>query len=215
MKRVMVVLVCLLLIIMVHPTTVSAATDPGGEPGAMAEPPEERVVPDRGNATETKDPKIGQVTPLHRAVRSGQLDQVRDLLAQGAQVNAAIAKRSVLWHRLETPLETAIRNRQVEIAKLLIERGANVNARNPRGETLLHLAVRNNDLEFVRILLAAGAHPTVASNDRLTPAHLAQKLDGRSAKRKEIRALLKQAEAKALQEEPPTVPVAPPSAPPE
>jgi cytohesin len=130
-------------------------------------------------------------------------------------VNAAIAKRTLRWRRLETPLETAIRARRIEIAQLLIERGANVNARNPKGETLLHLAVRINDPNLVKMLLAAGAYPTARSRDELTPAHLARKLDRKSGKRAEIIALLREAEAKALKEEPPIVPVAPPTPTPE
>lgn len=190
----------------------SAIADP--EPLAVEnEPPDEQIAPNQGNAVSPKDPMIGQVTPLHKAVRKGQLEDVRALLDKGAEVNAAIAKRTIRWHRLETPLETAIRNGYVDIAKLLIERGANVNARMANGETLLHLAVRVNDVELVRLLLAGGAHPTTVSSAGLTAAHLAQKLDGKSGKRKELIALLKQAEAKVLQEEPPNIPVTPPSAP--
>ena len=189
----------------------AAFADPA--PAVENEPHDEPIAPEQGNAVKPKDPTIGQVTPLHKAVRKGRLEDVRSLLDQGAEVNAAIAKRTIRWHRLETPLETAIRNRYVDISKLLIERGANVNARMSNGETLLHLAVRVNDVELVRLLLAGGAHPTTMSRAGLTAAHLAQKLDGKSDKRKALISLLKQAEAKVLQEEPPIVPVTPPSAP--
>jgi ankyrin repeat protein len=178
-------------------------------------PGEDRLAEGKENVVEPKDPSIGQITPLHKAVKRGDLEAVRRLLDQGAEVNAAIARRTLRWHRLETPLETAIRARQIEIARLLIERGANVNARNRKGETLLHLAVRINDPNLVKMLLAAGAHPTARSREELTPAHLARKLDRKSGKRKEIIALLREAEAKALKEEPPVTQVAPPAGPPE
>lgn len=202
-----------LVIGMVPPMAGSAATGSETDSGVPGQTIEERDTTERGNVVEPKDPTIGRITALHKAVRSGNLEEARALIDQGADVNAAIARRSIRWHRLETPLETAIRQRHSEIAQLLVERGANVNARMSNGETLLHLATRLNDVALVRILLAGGAHPTLRSANGLGPAHLAQKLDRKSGKRKEIIALLKEAEAKELQEDPPTVLVAPPPGP--
>ena len=204
--------ICALLVAASYFPAWSEAAAPEAEELGPAETTE-RSTSEQGNALDSKDPTIGKVTPLHKAVRSGRIQEVQTLLDHGAQVNAAIARRTIRWHRLETPLETAIRQHQPEIAKLLVERGSNVNAQTSNGETLLHLAARMNLPDLVRILLEGGAQATRRSRAGLTANHLAQKLDGKSSKRKEVISLLKEAEAKALQDEPLTVPVAPPSAP--
>jgi ankyrin repeat protein len=89
------------------------------------------------------------------AVRSGRIDAVRDLLGQGADVNASAADGT-------TALIEAVGARQSEIADLLLEAGADPNAVNRYGMSALHLAARDADASSVEVLLAAGADPSVA-----------------------------------------------------
>jgi ankyrin repeat protein len=88
------------------------------------------------------------------AAQTGQLDEVKSLIAGGASVN----ERDSL-HR--TPLVAAALAGQTAIAKFLLQQGAAVN--NPQGMGLtailpLHAALDANKLPLVKLLVGAGAN---------------------------------------------------------
>jgi hypothetical protein len=127
-------------------------------------------LPERGK----RDPIPGAMTPLMYAAREGHLDVVRQLIEDGAQVDA-VDMNDI------TPLMLAISNNHVDTARYLIDHGANVRAVDWYGRTPLWLAVemRNVDLhyttfehliepedrdallEFTRDLLEQGVDPNV------------------------------------------------------
>jgi len=88
--------------------------------------------------------------PLHDAARAGNLDEVRQLLDSGANIEDRDKTR-------ETPLISAALAGSDEVVAELIKRGADVTARNDRGLTPLHAAAYGGSLESVKLLVDAGA----------------------------------------------------------
>ena len=69
-----------------------------------------------------------QASPLHDAAQTGDLDKVKQLIAQGADINALDNEYG------QTPLSRAAFYKRKEIVKLLIETDAQINAKNKGGE---------------------------------------------------------------------------------
>ena len=88
-----------------------------------------------------------------------EVEDVRDMLDQGADVNAADDYG-------RTPLQlAAVTNYEPSVIKLLLDRGADVNARADDGWTPLHLAAAHNDsLSIIKLLLERGANFRASSD---------------------------------------------------
>ncbi|XP_074396479.1 ankyrin repeat and SOCS box protein 13 isoform X2 [Zonotrichia albicollis] len=89
-------------------------------------------------------------TPVHEAARRGEAARLRQLIENGACVNA------VTYDSI-TPLHEASLRGQAQCVRLLLEAGAQVDARNIDGSTPLCDACASGSLECVRVLLAHGA----------------------------------------------------------
>ena len=98
---------------------------------------------------------------LMTAVSDNNLEQVKECLAQGADVNA---KNSYD----KTPLMSACGYNNFEIAKLLIEHGADVNAKTKDGYTALIYSANkicHNDTTAITKLLISNGVDVNAKND--------------------------------------------------
>jgi ankyrin repeat protein len=96
-------------------------------------------------------PEVGDHTPLHVAVASGQRDAVTCLLQKGADLEA----RDVCgW----TPLHMAVGNNRKEIIELLLTKGADVNAKDCHGQTPLALALKRKQEDMAAVLRAHSGH---------------------------------------------------------
>jgi len=94
---------------------------------------------------------------LHEAVREGDQDAVRRLVAEGADVNGFDTDR------YETPLMAALRHRRLEILVSLLEAGADPSFEatgfDNAGETAIVVAAREDSPWALRTLLQAKARP--------------------------------------------------------
>ena len=86
---------------------------------------------------------------LHKACDKGNIEAVKQFLADGADVNVKDKDGG-------TPLSYAAFEGHKEIAELLIEKGADVNATGESGRTPLHNAGSWNK-ETIELLIAKGA----------------------------------------------------------
>ncbi|MFZ2492063.1 MAG: ankyrin repeat domain-containing protein [Thermoanaerobaculia bacterium] len=155
------------------------------------------------------------MSALMKAVNSNAIDKVRQLIAEGVDVNELDSGRNA-------PLVMAAYKGHSEIVKLLLEAGADVGALDPdmkatalhaasyagrteaaklliahhieidrqgpnNGYTALHDAIWQNNIETAKVLVDAGARLDIKSKDGETALEMA-----RSRKRKEIVALLEQ-----------------------
>jgi ankyrin repeat protein len=111
-------------------------------------------------------------TALHLAAFFGKTENVRLLLAEGADPRAVARNPSCVQ-----PLHSAAAARELEIARLLVAAGADVNARQQGGWTPLHAAAAHGDEPLARLLLAHGAEPGVANELGRTPSDLAREND--------------------------------------
>ncbi|OCB12738.1 hypothetical protein A5717_15965 [Mycolicibacterium porcinum] len=106
-------------------------------------------------------------TALHYAAVDDKLDVLRELIRQGADVNA---KEDAGW----TPLHFAANQGNLQIAEELIRAGADVNAINNEGDEPLFRAValgkRRNARAVAALLLDNGANPYRKSRNGLIPA---------------------------------------------
>ena len=102
------------------------------------------------------------------AASKGDLNAVRTLLKQGADVNTPQGDGM-------TALHFAAERGDAALAEMLLYAGANVSAGTRIGQyTPLHLAARRGSAPVVKALLAAGADPSVrAPLSGVTPLHLA------------------------------------------
>ena len=101
-------------------------------------------------ATQSVDPSINELnnkgfTKLMLAVRRGQTDRVRELLAAGASTDIQDTRHQ------NTALIWASWQNRLEIARLLIEAGADVSIKNKRGRNALWHANRRTSYRILLI----------------------------------------------------------------
>lgn len=94
------------------------------------------------------------MTALFWAVKFGNLDAMRDLLAAGANVNARdITGESCLFHLPDNVPSASL----VPIIRLLKENGIDIDARNRQQESALLAASRESHTHIMSALIATGA----------------------------------------------------------
>lgn len=117
-------------------------------------------------ATVRVDKPATAESPLAKAVIRGDLEKIRMLLDQGAEVDASDALG-------RTPLHMAAFYGRPRTTELLLAQHADLNSTDRVGMTPLHAAVLGGSLAEVDLLLGKGANLHAASDTALTPLHLA------------------------------------------
>ncbi len=133
------------------------------------------------------------------AARNGNLQEIKHLIAHGANVNIRTVLGSTALHWAarkghaaiveylvshgadvnasneysETALHWSAWNGHVGIIKLLVSQGAIVNAHNENGNTALHLAAREGHASAVEYLVKNGADTNIRNEDGNTPLYWA------------------------------------------
>ena len=107
-------------------------------------------------------------TPVADAAQRRDITAVRQLLRQGADVNAAQGDGM-------TALHWAVQHGDIELGNTIIYAGGDVHAGTRIGRyTPLHMAARSGDVGFVTLLLEANADPNgMTTNSGVTSLHLA------------------------------------------
>jgi ankyrin repeat protein len=111
---------------------------------------------------------------LHAAVHEGNSARMKELLADGVDVNVnAVSKNDYSC----TPLHLAAERGDVLMAQMLIVKGAEVNGSMSTGETPLHTAVKAGHRAMVVFLLSKGADASTESFYIQSPMALAQEMN--------------------------------------
>jgi len=109
---------------------------------------------------------VHDITPLHGASSSRQVDLARVLLDNGAHMNAQDSCNF-------TPLHYASSHGHLKVAHLLLERGANSKGRTNEQDTPLCKALQYGYLKMVRVLLDHRVDVTIQGRRGLTPYQIA------------------------------------------
>jgi ankyrin repeat protein len=138
-------------------------------------------------------------TQLWWAAEDGRLDEVKRLLAQGADPNAGdldgetALHAAARWGRMDivqallaaganpsvkalygvTPLQLSVQSGELAVARTLLRYKAEVNLRDLFGNSPLHNAVLRGNPDLVALLLEFGADPGLADDSGTTPLQLA------------------------------------------
>lgn len=131
-----------------HGANVNARTKEGGTAWHAAKTDSlKRLLKEHGG---TDDPS--EYAALHKAAEAGNLDRVKQMLSEGADVNAKDE------HSL-TALHWAARTGNTDIVRLLLDQGADIKVKSDSHDraTALHYAAMNGHTKTVQLLLERGA----------------------------------------------------------
>ena len=85
-------------------------------------------------------------TPLQLAAEKGNIEAIRFLVSQGADINGITVDNP------ETPLAIAAKKRKSAAVRNLIDLGAKINVKGEEGKNLLTLALQENNQKLIQLL---------------------------------------------------------------
>ncbi|XP_065906757.1 ankyrin repeat domain-containing protein 49-like [Dysidea avara] len=101
---------------------------------------------------EQRKPTKKERDRLRGAVEKGSIDDIKELLSSGVDVNADLLPPGNI-----TPLHYAAWNNQPDVIRVLHEYGADINCQNVGNWTPLHFAANRNHPDVIRMLHECGA----------------------------------------------------------
>lgn len=115
-------------------------------------------------------PPHQQISELHKAAESDDLEMLRALLGAGVAPNLPAGRGDDGMGWGVSALHVAAGRGSLNAIQLLLAAGAEINCIDGDCETPLHWAVRHEQVEAVQLLLRLGAHPSIeGGNGVLTP----------------------------------------------
>ena len=130
-----------------------------------------RYVDDHGAAAVRLDDEPDELTALHLAAASGELEAVEYLLSPAVGADARAARINNF-----TPLHSAAMRGHAAVCEVLLRAGAGVNVQtDPQGYAPLHSAAFAGHVEAIRVLLAHGADRTLVNYRGERPADTARR----------------------------------------
>ena len=110
-----------------------------------------------------------QTTPLVTAINSKNLEMLKYLVDNGADVNMKFYWRAYEQHKM-IPILCAIDKRDLKVVKYLVEKGADINATyEGNGNTTLMFAIINDTIPIFQLLLQQNADVNQGDNNGYTP----------------------------------------------
>ncbi|XP_041471766.1 ankyrin repeat domain-containing protein 50-like [Lytechinus variegatus] len=106
------------------------------------------------------------VQKLQKAISEGDIEEVKQLIDNGASINQADQDGNTCLH-------IAVKNDRRDIIEYLIKHGAYVETTTPEGQTSLHLAASQGLLEVMKIILSHGAEVNKMGDEGRTALHIA------------------------------------------
>jgi beta-lactamase regulating signal transducer with metallopeptidase domain len=132
------------------------------------------VLTNRAETETASDFNKRPTNSLHYAAADGDIEQVKLLIAKGADVNEKDKRGNAPQAPGQTPLLHAASGGHVEIARVLIASGADVNmSMEGQSWTPLLDAVNAGHTKLVKLLLENGARANVGDNGGYTPLYYA------------------------------------------
>ncbi len=105
--------------------------------------------------------------PIHDAAESGDVDDMKQILSSGGNINLKNAKFE------QTPLQLAVYNENTTMVSYLLSRGAHVNVKMKNGQSALFIAAYHGDIISVKALVKKGAAINMKDNKGSTALHRA------------------------------------------
>ena len=112
----------------------------------------------QSSTSESVDKTAAEDSGLSRAVWTGDVETVKNLVAAGADANENDEDGNPYLHE-------AIWRGHLEVVQVLIDAGADVNAKDADGNPLLHEAIWRGHTEVARVLVDAGADVDAKDSD--------------------------------------------------
>lgn len=104
---------------------------------------------------------------LIQAIKNGNMNRMKTLLREGANVNI----KDIYGY---TPLHYAVESGDIHLVSILLDEQAHVNVKDNDGDTPFHLTVSHrSSIPILRLLLKRGADIDAKNNWGHTPLHLA------------------------------------------